>query len=336
MVSSAAWLAGEQGLPWIALAVLGALARVAETSAVVFQRDIALGRPFAARALGATLRLGLIAALALRPGLGFGPFLLAHAGSLALGNVTVHFLACTHLPPRAPPLEGFLARAWPLALTGLLQQAYFYADNGFVRAFAGEAELGRYNAAVRLFQWLAFFAAFATTSALPWLARRHTERSLGAAVGELTVPLLLFACFACGVLVPWRQALLALAYGPTFVAAAPSLTWLLAALIPVALGAAGLTAVIAAGEARAALAIAAGALAVNLFGNALLVPRFGAEGAAWMTFATEASVATGAWIALGRLGAWPRVAPSRMVLAALVLGLSGLASRALSHALASV
>ena len=329
---AAGWM-GEEGLGWVLLAALGSLARVPEMSAVVFQRDIAWGRPLALRALGSTARLLLIVALSQRPGLGFGPFLAAHAASLALGNVVLHFVARPHLPPRAPrpsagELRALLASALPLALTGLVQQAYLYADNLFVRGFAGPAELGRYNAAMRAFLWLAFFAAFATTSALPWLARRHREGELGPAATRLALPLFTLACLVAGALAPWSGELLRLAFGPGFEAAGPSLRWLLLALLAVALGSAFLTAVIAAGRSRAALGIALAALAVNLVGNALLVPELGAEGAALVTLATESTVALAALLVLVRLGVKPLAAPARFLLGPALLALAWLGSRA--------
>lgn len=333
MALAAGW-AREEDLPWVVAAALGPLARVPEMSAVVFQRDIAWGRPLLLRALGSSLRLGLVLALATRPGLGFGPFLLAHSASLALGNVALHFAARAHLPPRAPApdaaaLRGMLASALPLALLGLVQQAYVYADNLFVRALAGPEELGRYNAAVRPFLWLAGFAAFATTSALPWLARRHAAGALGPAAARLALPLFVAAALGAGALVPWSGELLRLAYGPGFEAAGASLGWLLLALLAVALGSALLTAVIAAGRMRAALGVAALALAVNLAGNALLVPRLGAEGAALMTLVTEGTVAlAAAWVLRG-LGAWPFRSPTRFLLGPAVFALAALASRSL-------
>jgi O-antigen/teichoic acid export membrane protein len=277
----------------------------------------------------------VIAALAAGTELGFGPFLLVHAWGLALGNVAVHLAARRRLPPRAPPLSGMLALALPPALIGLAQQAYFWADNVFVRVSAGEAELGRYNAAVRVFQWLAFFAAFTTTSALPWLARRHEEGALGPAVARLAQPLLAAGCAAAGLLLPWSGALLALAFGPGFDAAAPSLRWLLAALVALFPGAVFLTALLAAGRSRAALGVTALALLVNLAGNALLVPRLGAEGAALMTLFTEGTVTLASLLALRTLGAWPRGAPARFLLGPALLALAWSVSRAVFAALAS-
>ncbi len=334
LVGLAAGAAREADLAWVVAASLGMLARVPELSAVVFQRDIAWGRPLLLRGLGHGARLLLIVALSRVEGLGFGPFLLAHAASLALGSVALHFVARAHLPARAPrpsasELRVFLASALPLALTGLIQQAYFYADNLFVRALAGPEELGRYNAAVRVFLWLAFFAAFATTSALPWLARRHAEHELGPAARRLALPLFVGACALAGALAPWSAQLLGLAYGAEFAAAGPSLRWLLFALIAVALGSVLLTAVIAAGAARAALGIALLALAVNLVGNALLVPRLAAEGAALVTLATEATVALAALAVLHARGIRPLSRPAPFLLGPLVFALAWLAARAL-------
>lgn len=326
-VAGAALLGGERELGWVALAALGPLARVPELSAVVFQREIAWGRPVLLRALGSTARLAAIAALALAGVSGFGPYLLAYSWAIAAGNVALHFVARPHLPRAAPaPIAGLLRAAWMLALTGLLQQAYFHVDNLFVRALCGPAELGRYNASVRLFLWLVFFAAFATTSALPWLARRHQERELGDAAVRLAQPLFALACGGVGLVWPWSGELLRLAFGPGFEAAAPSLRWLLAATVAVYLGASFLTAVIASGRARAALAIAVAALFVNLAANALLVPRFGIEGAAAVTLLTEGAVAALAAFALVRGGARLGAQPAAWLAGPLALALTGLAS----------
>jgi O-antigen/teichoic acid export membrane protein len=329
VLAGAAALGREHDLAWVALAALAPLARVPEISAVVFQRDIAWGVPLLLRALGAGARLAAVVLLARRGELGFGPFLLVHAWGLALVNVALHFAARERLPARAPPLPGMLALALPPALIGLLQQAYFWADNAFVRAFAGEAELGRYNAAVRVFQWLAFFAAFATTSALPWLARRHEAGVLGAAVARLAQPLFAGACAVAGLSLPWSGVLLGVAFGVGFDAAAPSLRWLLAALAMVAPGAVFLTALLAAGRSRAALGVTALALLVNLGGNALLVPRAGAEGAALMTLLTESTVTFASLFALRSLGGWPRGSAWGWLLGPLAFALSLAASRAL-------
>jgi len=329
VVALAAGLAREDEAGRVALAGLGPLARVPEMSAVVFQRDIAWGRPLLGRARGGTLRLVLLGLLSRVPGVGFGPLLAAHSLALAAANTVLHFVARPRLPPPAPPLPGLLASALPLALTGLVQQAYFYADNGFVRAFAGTAALGRYNAAVRLFLWLSFFAAFATSSALPWLARSHRAGELGAAVRSLLVPLVLGASGVAGLLHAARVPLLTTAFGAGFEVAATSLGWLLLALLAVALGAPLLTALLAMGRTRSALVVALAALGVNLAANLLLVPRLGIDGAGLATLVTEAGVALLAWTALRQAGVRLGRPPLALLLAAPLFGLGHLAGGAL-------
>jgi len=321
----------EEGLGWVALAALSPLARTVEMSAVVFQRDIDWGWPVALRAAGATLRLGALASLALLGVAGFGPYLAAQAGGVALGNLALHLAARTRLPQpprRSEPAAGLLRAALPLALTGLVQQAYFQVDNLFVRTWQGEAELGRYNACVRVFSWLVFFAAFATSSALPWLARRAHAGDLGAAATRLAQPILVAASAAVGILWPWSAEGLRLVFGPGFEEAAGSLRWLLAAVLAVAVGACFFTAVIATGRSRAALGIALSALAVKLAASGLLVPRLGIEGAALSTLATESTVAVLALVTLRRDRAAPR-AGARWLLAPAALAAASFLSATL-------
>jgi O-antigen/teichoic acid export membrane protein len=98
-------------------------------------------------------------------------------------------------------------------------------------------------------------------------------------------------------------------------------------------GAVFLTALLAAGHARAALGVAVLALAVNLAGNALLVPRYGAEGAALMTLLTESTVTFASLFALRSLGAWPSAPAWRWLIGPLTFALALPASRALFVAL---
>jgi O-antigen/teichoic acid export membrane protein len=98
-------------------------------------------------------------------------------------------------------------------------------------------------------------------------------------------------------------------------------------------GAAFLTALIAAGRMRLVLAVATLALAVNLAGNALAVPRFGAEGAAMMTLLTESTVTFGALIALLVRGEPLSARPLRWFVGPLVLALATIGSHALRLAL---
>lgn len=335
-----ALLADEPDGPWIALASLHALTRVPELSAVAFQRDIAWRVPVAVRALGALGRLVVVLLLVALGVGGAGPYLLVYGAGLGLGNLTVHALARERLPRAAPtaealhspraPLGELWHAAWPLGLAGICQQLYFYVDNVYVRALCGDVVVGHYNAAVRLMSFLIMFAAFATSSALPWLVRRHGHGALGAAAVRLSLPLSVGAALLLGALWPWTGGLLRLVFPDEFGDAAGALRWLLVATAIVYVGSGLLTALIASGRSRAVLALTASALAVNLAGNALLVPRHGMDGAAAATGLTELWVAAGAWLLLRRGGIVLALHPAAWLAAPAAFALGALVSTALA------
>ena len=96
-------------------------------------------------------------------------------------------------------------------------------------------------------------------------------------------------------------------FGPSFRAATGSLVLLTHAVVLIHVGAVVLTAVVSLGRPRAVLVVAGLGLALNVLGNALLVPRFGIEGAAVATVATEALVVLSSIAVLVRTGANPLV-----------------------------
>jgi O-antigen/teichoic acid export membrane protein len=324
-------------LVWIGVAALAFLTRPLELSTVVFQNRLAWDRVVLARSVGGALRLALVL---LAAGLGArscGPFLLAHAAGGAAGNLFLHLLARPELPARdaarAPPgLGAFLARALPLAATALLQQAYFYVDNLFVRPLAGDAELGRYNACVKLFSFALLVSSYLTASSFPWLVRRRDAggaAELGRATRALGLPVTLAASAAAGTLLPYAGRLLALVFGDGFESAAPTLAWLLGGAVVVAAGSACLTALLALGRMRCVLAITAAGLAANALLNLALVPARGIEGSAIATVATEALVGLCALGALLASGARTLLHPAWLAAPAL-FALAWAGSRALA------
>lgn len=314
----------EPGAGWIVAAALYPLSRVAELSAVVYQSAIRWRVPVATRTLAALLRLAFVLLLVRAGVRQAAVFVFAHALGLALGNLALYAAARPALARlvaaagaaggglrRTLPVRALLPVAWPLGLTAVLQQAYFYADNLFVRGWLGTETLGHYNAAVRVTSLLTMAGTFATTTALPWLTRSWREGRLGAALSGLAGRLLPWAGLLLGALVPWSERLLALCFGAPFAAGGASLRWLLVGALVVHAGGLVYTALFAAGASRSVLVIAALGLALNLAGNAWLVPRLGAEGAAIATLATEAWIGVAALVALRRRGwlAGLRLAP---------------------------
>jgi len=295
----------EPAAGWILLASLYPVTHVAELSTVVLRNRIAWGIPVALRAIAATTSLTFVLLLRATGDREPAHYLCAVAAGSAIANGLLYVACRRHLPARKAtevPWASVLAAAAPLGFASLCQQAYFYADNLFVRAMRGEAELGAYNVGVRILSMTIMVALYASQAALPWLAREHAAGRVGEAVARLAQPLFLGAGLAAGLAAPWSAELLGL-FGPHVAIAAPSLKWLLGAVAVIHVGAAFTTALVAAGLARSMLGIAVVALALNLAANALLIPRMGLEGAGAATLLTEVAVAAGAALVLARGGA---------------------------------
>jgi len=309
VLGAGAWIADEPGGLWIWLAALYPLTHALELSTVPFKNKIDWRMPVKARLFASALRLSLIVGLWQLGVTGAGPFVFATALGSSAANFLIHFAArhelraLPHRDAPAIPWRPFLRLAAPLGLAGLAQQAYFYIDNLFVRPLAGEVELGHYNAGVRLLSFGIMIAQYASLAALPWFARRHAEGQLGAAVARLGQPLFLAAAILSGLVIPHAGQLLSFIFTESFASAGPSMAWLFGAMAVIYFGALHLTAVVASGRTGIVSLITFCALATNVVGNALLVPRLGIEGAAIATVATETLVATLAALALARTGA---------------------------------
>src|SRR5262249_20794781 len=182
LVGGGAFLWREPAAGWILLASLYPVTHVFELSTTVFRNRIAWGVPVAMRAAGSTMSLAFVLAL-----VGFGDsdpshYLCGVAFGSAIANGMLHLAARKHLPrERASeiPISDVLATALPLGLAALFQQAYFWADNVFVRAICGAQPLGGYNVGVRVMSMSIMVALFASQAALPWLAREHASGRLG-------------------------------------------------------------------------------------------------------------------------------------------------------------
>lgn len=302
---------GEIGLAWILLATLYQHTHALELSATVFKNNLDWSVPVKLRAIASVLRLGIVLVMVAAGVESAAVFLLGTAAGSSVANILLHRAAKQSSPgvargSAAPALlRDLLREAWPLGLAALCMQVYFYVDNLFVRAIEGEVAVGRYNGAVRIMSLGIMVAVFAANSGLPWLRRRLPSGQLGEAVARLSQPLFALACAVLGLFWPWRAEILRLVLGDGFEVAGPALGWLLFATAAVYLGAPLMTAVVAHGKGPALLGVASAGLAVNLVGNAWLVPAMGIEGAAVATFATELTVAGGAALVLVRAGSSP-------------------------------
>lgn len=308
-VALAAWAFDEAGAAWIVLAALYPLTHALELSTVAKRQAIDYRLHAGTRALSSALWVAGTSWLLWRGDHDPAHHLLAIAAGSAVGNLVLHAVLRRELQPE--PAATDAAALWkaslPLGLAALFQQAYFWIDNLFVRAWCGDELLGAYNIGMRVLSVSIMVVLFATGAALPWFAREHARGALGAAVESIALPLVSLACAGAALLAPWSEEVLGL-FGEHARAARHALPWLLGAVVAIHLGAALLTGLVACGGRGAVLRISAAALALNLALNAWLVPARGIDGAAQATLATEAFVALAGWFALARRGAAPRMA----------------------------
>lgn len=295
---------GEPDAWLLVLAALYPVTHTLELSATVFRNQIAWGVPVALRATASALSLGAVALLAANDARSPALYVCGVAAGSATANFLLHAVARRQIPRTgaAPtPLRELSREAWPLGVSALFAQTYFYVDNVFIRELRGDEELGPYNIAVRVLSYCIMIAQYASLSLLPWLRRRHVGRELGDALGNVGPPLFALAGVGAGLLFPWTHELLEL-FRPGFGVAADSLKWLLLAVVAIYAGSTLLTAVVALGLNRARLWISAGGLALNVAANFWAVPRYGIAGAGATTFATELFVAVSAAWMLARHG----------------------------------
>jgi O-antigen/teichoic acid export membrane protein len=182
-----------------------------------------------------------------------------------------------------------LRESLPLWLASLLSVLYFRIDTLFLRSMAGDAELGAYGAAYRLFEGSMFLPSVVLAVAFPSMARAHEEdppllRLLERQVSTLLVALGLLGAALCLAGGPW---IVRCIFGADFARSVASLR-VLALGLPILYLNYGLTHFLVArdlGRATTWLAVMMLALSVTL--DLALIPRGKGPGAAWATVLSE-------------------------------------------------
>jgi PST family polysaccharide transporter len=256
---------------------------------------------------------GGVLALALHPSL------VALCVAFAAASVGAFFFGL-HGVHRAHPPPPFAARervdrtlartalreSWPIWLAGLLSLLYFKVDTFFVRSFTGDAELGAYGAAYKLFEGAMLLPAVVLAATFPRLARlrddppaqRRLERRLGATL--LAIGVVVGATFYLT-----RTPLIGALFGASFHRAEDSLR-VLALGIPLVYLNFGLTHfLIARDKERVNLWLSLMMLGVTVLLDVLLIPGRSGPGAALATVLAEVA------LTVCCLGALTGVPPAR-------------------------
>jgi len=189
--------------------------------------------------------------------------------------------------------------ALPLWLATLFSLLYFKGDVVILKVFAGNAEVGAYSAAYKIFEGLMIVPSVVLAATFPPLARAKDdpERQRRWEIALATLLLALGTAVALAVYLA-SDRVVALIYGAGFARAAPSLR-VLAVALPILFLNFGLTHFLIARDLeRRNLLFAALMLVVNVSANLMLIPRFAGPGAACATLVTEVALTICCVIAL--------------------------------------
>jgi PST family polysaccharide transporter len=250
----------------------------------------------AARAL-LTMGAGL-GALAWRPtvgALGSGVLL---GTALSAGSAFVLFARRYHLVGRdagsrfdRQVARAALAQGIPLWLVTVISLLYFRGDVLLMRIYVGNAEIGAYSAAYKIFEGVAILPGVIMAGAFPPLARAHGDPARQRRWERLLVLVLVALGAAAAVaLYAGSARVVTLAFGHGYARAVPSLRILALAVPWFFLNMALTSILIARNLERRNLLFAILMLGVNTGANLLFIPRQGGPGAAWATLLTEVAL----------------------------------------------
>jgi len=182
----------------------------------------------------------------------------------------------------ASSLTATLRRALPFAATGLVTNLQLRVAPLMLGAMATPAELGWFGAASRVGRAVKLAPQALFAGALPVLTHeygrdrsgaRHVSRSLDRALVALSIA-------AAAAMALFAAPLMRLLFGEPFAAAGPALVWIAVGLIPALSNSGRKIFLFAASGESVVLRWSAVALAAQIVSAAVLIPAFGAAGAA--------------------------------------------------------
>ncbi len=177
----------------------------------------------------------------------------------------------------------------PYAISSALYTAYFRVDMALLASLRDPRDVGIYGAAYSLVAAAAFVPIVLNIDLLRTRLyqldpRSSDARGLHRRFGILSLGIGVLATLGFELLGP---AAIHIGYGPEYEAAKPLVRILGLAMVPHVINSWGASVLIASGRLRVALTIQAGMLVTNVVGNLILIPGYGARGAAIMTVGTE-------------------------------------------------
>jgi O-antigen/teichoic acid export membrane protein len=248
----------------------------------------------------AILALGIAA---LRGGYGVVGFVLVFALVRVFDTAGLALWVRSRVIPVAPAYDAalwweLLRKGLPYAYAGAAILMFFQVDQVMLEQMRGAAEVGYYGAPVRVLEGLTLVPRILGYALIPTMAALHpaSPATIAALYGRGSKYLLL-AGLPIGLFgVLMSEPFMLLLFGPDYGPSAVASRLLLPSAIFMFLSNFGETALACVDRWRTIVAVSTAALALNVGLNLLWIPRYGFEGAAWATLATE-----GTYFTLGAL-----------------------------------
>jgi len=188
---------------------------------------------------------------------------------------------------------ALLRQGVSLGVASLLAMAYYRVDAILLAAIAGTSAAGLYGAAYRFIDQARLLGSYIGTAGHAGVARASADVASFRASVSYMVRVAAVAGVVVGVaLFVLAEPLTGLLFGAQFSGAPDLLKVLAIAVPPLFLNSVIPYAMIAQRRQAVYIWINLAALAINLGGNLLLIPRFGAVACAWLTVTTECLVLT--------------------------------------------
>jgi O-antigen/teichoic acid export membrane protein len=203
----------------------------------------------------------------------------------------------------------------PLGVAGLLVNAYARVDQVIVFEQAGSQAAGYYGAVYRVLEQAHFIPVSVLTTLAPIMTALYiSDRARMLRVLTLAAEFLAIGSLgALGFAAVAAEPLMRLFFGEEFVPAAPALPVLGGAFVFICYGYLTGNLLLILGIQKKQIVVGLAGLVVNVIGNLILVPRYGFEGAAWMTLVTEVVVVgTGGYYVVRALGGLRVVSVGRL------------------------
>ena len=296
----------------IGLAAVGVVTQPQETTAVLLiasaMLPAAIAEPFAAgfqarQQFGPPARAGLLAAMAaflvvIGAALFNAELQIFVAGVLASELVRASYLVVAarrqDWVTRTLRLDWALSRTGmratlPYALLAVMGMLYFRIDIVMLDAMIGGAEVGQYSAAYRVLEAAAVIPGLVMAVLFPRFAILQqsdplTTRQLY--ISSTRLMLVLGLGIGCAITL-CAEPIVTIMYTDAYASAAPTLVWLMFALVLLFWHAPNATVLLSGLRLRSAVAWSFVTLGSNVALNAFLIPRYGANGAAAATAASE-------------------------------------------------